>query len=73
MRFLFEIAQGLQTLHSINLVHRDLKLSNILLDSNDCVKLTDFGLTKYESQIKGSFVGTPIYMAPEIDEGKCTR
>jgi len=51
-------------------VHRDLKLENILIDSNRCIKLTDFGLSKIfelnDEQMMQTRCGTPCYVAPEI-------
>ncbi|GFS86606.1 ribosomal protein S6 kinase beta-1 [Trichonephila clavipes] len=64
-----EIILAVQHLHVNGIVHRDLKLNNVLLDSEGHVKLCDFGLSK-ENMFDGcttySFCGTLDYMAPEI-------
>ncbi|XP_052064477.1 uncharacterized protein LOC127704373 isoform X2 [Mytilus californianus] len=64
-----QLCAGLQYLHDKNLVHRDLKLENVLVtrkNEEDIVKLTDVGLTKSENFISGTFAGSLAYMAPEI-------
>ncbi len=68
-RIFKQVAEGVAYLHSHNIVHRDLKLDNILIEeSTRMVKLIDFGF----SVVVGNgvklkvFCGTPSYMAPEI-------
>jgi serine/threonine protein kinase len=59
-------------MHSLNLVHRDLKLENIILDSKGKLHLTDFGFSrKYDPEdgLIDSICGTPHYSAPEIISG----
>lgn len=54
-------------LHELNVIHRDIKLENIFLDSNGRVRLGDFGLTMSQRQEAAiSPVGTVEYMAPEV-------
>ena len=55
-------------MHSCEIVHRDLKSLNILMDENYNVKICDFGLARKFDEINTSqskFSGTPTYMAPE--------
>uniref|UniRef100_A0A1I8G7X8 Dual serine/threonine and tyrosine protein kinase n=1 Tax=Macrostomum lignano TaxID=282301 RepID=A0A1I8G7X8_9PLAT len=66
-----ELAKALQFLHSSELIHRDLKLANVLV-SEDLrqVKLSDFGLVKSTGFVNRTLVGTPIYLAPELVRGE---
>lgn len=67
-----QIAGAVYYAHSLNCVHRDLKLENILLDKKGNAKLADFGFTR-ECVSKSSLetiCGTTVYMAPELTQRK---
>lgn len=66
--FFKTIAETLRYLHEQNIVHRDIKAENILLNRNKQLKLIDFGfsLESVPPSTIDTFCGTPTYMAPEI-------
>lgn len=63
---MYEVAEGMAYLHSMKMIHRDLKSKNVLLDSNLEPKIVDFGFARSFSATMSMAVGTPIYMAPEV-------
>jgi len=71
--FIYQIARGLEYMHSGGIIHRDLKPENILVNATDCkVKITDFGLSRgvhidIDSPMKlTEYVVTRWYRAPEV-------
>ena len=78
-RTLLPVARGLAYAHQHNLIHRDVKPANILMDEFDAPILTDFGIAKLLADTGGHTltgsgvgIGTPEYMAPEQGMGAST-
>ena len=64
-----QIILGIKYMHDQNIVHRDIKLENILIDLNNNIKICDFGIGRVLSSPDQSLFdqcGTPMYIAPEI-------
>lgn len=72
-RYMKQLMSGLKYLKEFNIMHRDLKPQNILIDKNGSIKLTDFGYAKVlnnPNNMVKTFCGSPLYMAPEIIKAK---
>jgi serine/threonine protein kinase len=74
VRVMRHIGGALDYAHRQNVVHRDLKLENILLDNRGDAYLSDFGIARVVGgerlTMTGSVVGTPLYISPEQARGK---
>lgn len=70
--YMRQLAHGLRYLHRKGVVHRDLKPQNILLTSSDTVKIADFTFARHveKAQLLQTMCGTPLYIAPEVLNGK---
>lgn len=67
-----EMVDAIGCLHQNNIIYRDLKPENVLLDAEGHIRITDFGLSKQnvgKDDKTYSFCGTPEYLAPEIIKG----
>lgn len=68
-----QAADALDYAHGQGIIHRDIKPANLMLDSNNTVKITDFGIAKRAGTNTGTtsrFMGTPDYMSPEQLDGR---
>jgi len=73
LQIAFQLASAISYLHSIGLLHRDLKSENIFIDENKNVRVADFGLTEYAPGLvkdDGSPPGSLLFMSPEQVLGK---
>jgi serine/threonine protein kinase/Flp pilus assembly protein TadD len=72
LRIAYQVAQGLQAAHDKNIVHRDIKCANIMVDDDDRVTILDFGIAKRPGRpqtAEGLTLGTIFYMSPEQTQG----
>ena len=71
-KWILQLASALKYLHRNNIIHRDIKTSNIFLDNEWNIKLGDLGISKImgnDFNLANTYIGTPYYMAPELYSG----
>lgn len=71
--YMTQLISALQYLHSVKIVHRDIKLGNLFITEQMELKLGDFGLAtkiEFDGERKRTICGTPNYIAPEVIDGK---
>lgn len=67
--FAAQVVLGLEYLHKMKLVYRDMKPENLLLDCHGYLRITDYGFSKVVLNRTFTFCGTPHYLAPEVIQG----
>ena len=68
LRILLDAARGMEYLHSLNIIHRDVKPGNILVGDDFSAAVSDFGTSRVCKDRMTPTVGTAIYMAPDLVE-----
>ncbi|KAG9129840.1 hypothetical protein Leryth_006983 [Lithospermum erythrorhizon] len=72
LKVAIDVSKGMDYLHQNNIVHRDLKTANLLMDEHDVVKVADFGVSRVQVKtgVMTAETGTYRWMAPEVIEHK---
>ncbi|XP_047148388.1 LOW QUALITY PROTEIN: serine/threonine-protein kinase STY17-like [Vigna umbellata] len=68
LKVAIDVSKGMNYLHQNNIIHRDLKTANLLMDENEVVKVADFGVARVQTQsgVMTAETGTYRWMAPEV-------
>ncbi|TQE13494.1 hypothetical protein C1H46_000825 [Malus baccata] len=68
LKFAIDVCKGMEYLHQNNIIHRDLKTANLLMDTSNVVKVADFGVARFQNQegVMTAETGTYRWMAPEV-------
>ncbi|ERN16030.1 hypothetical protein AMTRI_Chr11g94780 [Amborella trichopoda] len=68
LKFAIDVCKGMEYLHRTDVIHRDLKTANLLMDSDNVVKVADFGVARFQNQggTMTAETGTYRWMAPEV-------
>ncbi|PRQ24791.1 putative dual-specificity kinase TKL-Pl-4 family [Rosa chinensis] len=68
LKFAIHVCKGMEYLHRNDIIHRDLKTANLLMDTNNVVKVADFGVARFQTQggVMTAETGTYRWMAPEV-------
>ncbi|KAK8963482.1 Serine/threonine-protein kinase HT1 [Platanthera guangdongensis] len=68
LRVAIDVSKGMNYLHQNNIIHRDVKTANLLMDKNEVVKVADFGVARVKTQsgVMTAETGTYRWMAPEV-------